>query len=87
MTVRHMASAMMSLGYMTRIEYEGTCMVLKAKERTPGGVWCIVQGGTFRPPTTGRELATENEDPVVAFAREKMQVFSQATAPNLLSTP
>ena len=81
---RDMASAMMSLGYMTRIEYEGTCMVLKAKERTPGGVWCIVQGGTFRPPTTGRELATENEDPVVAFAREKMTGLLTSDSPQSL---
>ena len=69
---REMGSALQSIGYQTNIEFEGTTMILKAKERSPAGQWCIVQGGSFKPPTTGREAATESEDALVARAREKM---------------
>ena len=69
---RDMAAMLASEGYLTRVDFEGTTMVLKAKARAEGGHWCIVRGGSFRPLTTGRETATENEDPGVAAAREKL---------------
>ena len=69
---RDMASMLASEGYMTRVDFEGSTMVLKAKARTGEGLWCIVRGGSFRPPTTGRETATEDENPEVSSAREKL---------------
>ena len=74
---RVMQSLLMSEGYVARIEFEGTTMVLKTKKRSTAGLWCIVKGGSFRPLTTGREDPTEGEDPGVAKARDELaEIFT-----------
>ena len=82
---RDMSSVLVTEGYVTRIEFEGTTMVLKAKARFGGGLWCIVKGGSFRPLTTGRETATENESPRVAEAREKLSRLFTPQGPQPLT--
>ena len=81
---RDMQALLASTGYVARIEFEGTTLVLKAKQRSAEGLWCIVKGGTFRPLTTGREDATEGEDLGVAAAREKLTgLFTTEGSSNL----
>ena len=81
---RDMQVLLASAGYVARIEFEGTTMVLKAKQRSAEGRWCIVKGGSFRPLTTGREDATEGEDMSVAAAREKLSgLFTGEGSSNL----